>query len=228
MVFIKGVIGEIGKIGKTNQFYIDRKLKEELDILIKKIKKEWGFCGIISSSNLNKIGSSTMALQIGSYVAWRVAGGRAITDDKGKLKRTIKAKRPLNFSSYNIVYDKKDLKRRARKEKSKTVFIYELDKKELTNKKSISYIEETISECLSFDQILLIVVKDFRKLSFNIAVENSKFLVNLKLNDKKLKGCFNFYKDERKSLMHHRRNSIYNTFTPNFSGSFTSWKPIFD
>src|SRR6056297_3528042 len=84
MVYVKDANGE--------EFWMDDKLKEQLDYVHSNQGKDYDFVLLISGSGMVRTGKSTLASQIGSYLS---------------------ARNDRTFDTQNIVFNGEELKQRA-------------------------------------------------------------------------------------------------------------------
>lgn len=235
--------------GTTNQkeitgFYMDGYLKENMDSIPKFIKNDWDCVGIVSGHGKVRIGKSTIAAQVGYYIAWMLAGGQTITEREGNkyiFKKNVAPTNPVRFNlKENYVYNPDDLMDAAEKLYNKygknQVIIYDEGRQGLDSSRAMETInkgmEDFFQECGVYNHIILIVLPNFFKLHEDYAVSRSFFLIDCFHDEQYRKGYFNFYNERQKEYLYFfgkKKIGIsarYNATNPSFWGKYTKWLPF--
>lgn len=235
-MIVTDVVGK-RKSGKEQKgFYLDRWLKENLDGIPSFIAKDWDLVGVVSGSGLVRSGKSTLAIQIGQYIAWRIAGGEVISDENGKAIQIIPPTKEVRFNLDHVVFSPQELMEKARKFPMNSVFVYDEGRAGLDSKRAMESVnkgmEDFFQECGMYNHVILIVLPDFFKLHFDYAITRSMFLINVGVDKKWNRGIFNFYNRNQKewlfTLGKRKIGSFgkYNAVKSSFFGSFSSWSPF--
>ncbi len=95
---------EAFKLVTDKQFYMDGFLRDNLIEVPKFLKKSWDCVIIASGHSKVRIGKSTIAVQMGYYIAWELAGGNK-----------MKVKDEVPFTIENICFTPDELMEKAEK-----------------------------------------------------------------------------------------------------------------
>jgi len=120
------------KSGETKKgYYMDAILAENLSGIVSYLDQGFDSVGIVSGSNRTGVGKTTVAFQVGYYIAWLVAGGRMDfrrDEESNKLIRPTIIKypdKPVRFGIENVVFSPKQLMKVARLLPKRSVIIYD-------------------------------------------------------------------------------------------------------
>jgi len=217
------------KSGEERQgYYLDNLLVEHMDGCFNIWKKDLNVKGIISSQGKQRMGLSTMAMQVGYYLAWKMAGGEMEVEKDNKncgsvLKEPTK---PINFSSENIVDNKNDLLEKAKELPKNSVIIYKAQNEDP------SIILSLINEVNKYGHLLLIAIPNFFKLTNECATALTAFLINVHHDEDYNRGHFDFYgmKQKEKLCIFGKKmdgiTSQYSVTSSDIKGKFTQFLPI--
>ncbi len=227
---------------KVRGFYMDGFLKENLDIIPDKIlPKDFDAVLIVSGSGDVRVGKSTIGAQIGSYLAWRIAGGIQETerDSKGKLviKKFEPPKKDINFSLNNMCFSPSELMKKAKAFPEHSVLIYDEGRAGLDSKRAMDTINKTMENffqtCGMYGHVIIIVLPNFFKLHEDFAVIRSIFLIDVYTKELTKRGFFRAYNRGQKEYLYYvgKRKYLttsqrYRSTYPSFMGKFTSWFPF--
>lgn len=225
-------------------YYMQGYLKKNLDGIPDFLKKEWDVVGIISGHGLVGTGKSTIAQQVGYYLAWRFAGGEMIDEEyeKGKF-RIVGIKKPtkkVNFGMENIVFSPEDLMKKAEKLYNKygpnQIIVYDEGKAGLDSENAMRSINKAMGEffqrCRVYHHVILVVLPNFFKLHEDYAVARSLFLIDVYADSEYNRGFFNFYNDiQKEKLFFFGKRLIgvrarYAAANESFWGRFTKWMAV--
>lgn len=221
-----------------NGFYMDRYLVNNLDGLPKYINKAYDCVGIISGHGKVRIGKSTMAQQVGFYIAWMMAGGKMIIDPKtNQIVKIVSPKREVKFNlKDNIVFSPKELVEKAGKLPRNSVIIYDEGRAGLESARAMEQVnkgmQDFFQECGQYGHIILIVLPNFFRLHEDYAVARSLFLIDVWADKNFNRGYFSFYNEVQKEKLYFfgrdKRGILakYQSAKENFWGKFTAWSPI--
>jgi hypothetical protein len=189
-----------------------------------------------------------MAMQVGAYIAWLLAGGRIKAHQEhldGKEKWIIEGiTNPANkvkFDLYeNVVFSADQMMDTAVKLYKKygpnQVIVYDEGRQGLDSARAMESInkgmEDFFQECGFMGHVILIVLPNFFKLHEDYAIARSLFLINVYANQKFQRGYFDFYNEiQKEKLFFFGKKRIgirakYAAANSNFSGRFTGWSPF--
>lgn len=229
-------------------FYMDGYLKENLDGIPKFLSKSYDCVGIISGMGKVRIGKSSMAMQVGNYIAWRLAGGemkahQEMINNKQKwiTDKVVLPKRPVKFNlKENVVFSAEQMMKTADKLYSKygpnQVIVYDEGRQGLDSARAMESVnkgmEDFFQECGFMGHVILIVLPNFFKLHEDYAIARSLFLINVYADKQFNRGYFSFYNEyQKEKLFYFGKKRIgvrakYDASHHNFHGRFTSWSPF--
>jgi hypothetical protein len=171
--------------------------------------------------------NSTMAQQIGYYAAWLLAGG------KKKPK-----KKSVPFNNTNIVFTPDQLVGLAQKLPKRSVIVYDEGRAGLDSIRAMENINKGMmdffQECGQYQHVIIIVLPNYFRLSEDIAVPRSLFLVDVHHDAKYNRGYFKFYNEIQKEYLYvFGKKKLgtyakYKSVNPSFNGRFTDSHPQID
>ena len=171
--------------------------------------------------------NSTMAQQVGYYVAWLLAGG------KKKPK-----KKEVPFGNSNIVFTPDALVEIAQRLPKKSVIIYDEGRAGLDSIRAMENINKGMmdffQECGQYQHVIIIVLPNYFRLSEDIAIPRSLFLIDVYHDSKYNRGYLKFYNEIQKEYLYvFGKKKLgtyakYNSANPSFSGKFTNMHPQID
>ena len=216
-------------------YYMDGYLKTNLDPVPKFLKKKWDVVGIVSGHGKVGVGKSTMAGNVGYYLAWRLAGGEVICNESNQVTRVLPPKEEVRFSLNNVVFSPEDLMKRAEELPKNSVIIYDEGRSGLDSASAMTAINKTMGEffqrCRVYHHVIIIVLPNFFKLHEDYAVARSIFLIDTFADANYNRGHFSFYNEHQKELLFFWGKRLigvtakYSAAKRNFWGRFTSWVP---
>ena len=235
---------------KINLNDIKNKDSQFESIIINKIsKKQKGYClQVDSKSHLYIIDNycvthnSTMAQQIGYFLAWLLAGGKMNRDlqtNKWYVSSPVKKEIRFNLKE-NLVFSPQELMDKAaslyKKYGKNQVIIYDEGRAGLDSARAMQAInkimQDFFQECGQYGHVILIVLPNFFKLHEDYAVARSLFLVDVYADKNLNRGFFDFYNERKKEwLFFNGKKKIgtslkYIGTYPNFHGRFTKFLPL--
>lgn len=235
-------IKRVLKNGKEIQgFYMDKFLKQNLDGIPGYLNKAWDVVGIVSGHGKVRIGKSTLASQVAFFVAWRLAGGEVLTNEKGQVTSIKKPDKPVRFTrKENVVFSAESLQETATKLYEKygknQVILYDEGKQGLDSSRAMESInkgmEDFFQECGFMGHVIIIVLPNFFKLHEDYAVARSLFLIDVFADKNFRRGYFNFYNERQKEYLYYfgkKRIGVtakYMSASESFWGRFTPWLPF--
>jgi len=200
-------------------YYMDEKLKRQLDVLCKNIVHDWDFTIIISGKGRVRVGKSVLAMQIGQYLSYQM--------------NEVYGKNTIWTLKDNFVWHGKDLIRQGHflgKNHRYSAVIYDEAGADLVARKvmhaSTQKVMDYFRECGQYNLFNILVIPDFFDLPKSIALSRSIFLIDVDyvVTSEQMfkKGYLKFYSEQRKKRMYllgyKERN--YNVVKPNFDGYY--------
>lgn len=192
------------------KYYLHKTLKNNLDVLKQKIKKDWFFIIIISGSNRVRIGKSTLAQQI-SYYLDPTYDFDALVFDPAKVKPVALKKKKYQVVHYDEARAGLDAKRAM-----------ENMQKELL---------DFLAEAGQLNQFLILVLPDFFELKKEIAQSQSICLINCYTPSDNIfqRGQFQFFNIYNKNKLYYwgkKRGGDYWATKPDFTGDFSNYQVL--
>ena len=223
-------------------YYMDEFLAINLMGIPRYLDKSYDCVGIVSGHGKVRIGKSTIAQQVGYFLAWLISGGKMGKDEvSGKWFVKKKPTKKVNFSlEENIVFSPEGLMKKAselnKKYGKNQVIIYDEGRAGLDSASAMQSInramQDFFQECGMYGHVIIIVLPNYFKLHEDYAVSRSLFLIDA-YNDRKLRrGFFNFYNEIQKEWLYYMgKKKIgsslkYSDSRPSFSGRFTAFLPL--
>jgi len=233
----KGKKGEPDEI--KSGFYMDGWLCENVSGIPRHIRKDWDCIGIVSGSGKVRVAKSTMAMQIGYYVAWLLAGGEICfdKDDLENYRKIIKIpNQEVKFNLDNVCFDVETLMKKGHSMPRNSVIVYDEGREGLDAKSTMRNInrtmEEFLQQCGVYNHFLIIVLPDFFSLNKSFATARSNFLINVYHSEEYERGFFDFFSERKKEQLYVFGRRLlgnfarYSVTSPDFSGRFTKWMPF--
>lgn len=200
-------------------------LKEQLDILVKNVVKDWDFTIIISGGGEVRVGKSVLAMQIAAYwhyCLWKVHGK--------KIPFSIKD---------NMVMDGRKLIEKGNylgKKYPYSALIFDEAGADLEGRKVMQTVTQDVldyyRECGQYNMLNILVLPEFFDLPKGVALSRSICLLDVYYSygedDIFQRGYFNFYSKRRKKDLYlkGRKELDYNVGKKDFAGTFSDFYPI--
>ncbi len=200
-------VPRVDKNGKPARpgFYMQGLLKQNLDPIPAFLEKKWDVVGIVSGHGKVGVGKSTMAGQTGFYIAWRLAGGEVVCNEKNQVIKIIPPTKPLNFSLENVVFTAEDLMKKAEILPKNSVIIYDEGRSGLDSASAMTAINKAMAEffqrCRVYHHVIIIVLPSFFKLHEDYAVARSLFLIDTFADENFNRGFFSLYNERQKEKL---------------------------
>ena len=180
-------------------FYMDDRLKLQIDVLLKNITKDWDFTILITGEGEVRVGKSMLAMQIGSYWTY-------------EIEKRYGIKCPFN-SQENIVFEGKHLIKRGNelgKQHKYAVLIFDEAGAELESKKVLSGATQEVMdyyrECGQYNLLNILVMPEYFDFPKGIALTRSIFLLDVKyIADENAifqRGYFDFFSKRSKKWLY--------------------------
>lgn len=220
---------------KGKEYFIDGYLAMQLDTLIYNVKKDYDFVILITGDRTVRVGKSVLAMTICAYLSMKM--------NSIKMENRYEIK--------DIYFDNKDMMAEAFKKPKYHINHYDEGREGLAANKAMKSMQQDLldffAECGQLNHIFVIVAPDFFKLSEEIAVARSEFLINVyrketpKMIDlyktgKKIpvvsldRGRFEFFSRKRKQTLYDKatstRRKSYGLVKADFTGSFSNQYPL--
>lgn len=210
---------------REDGFYFDDNLKNQLDILIKNVTRDWDFTIMITGSGEVRVGKSVLALQIMAY--WTYA-----------IEKVHGIKVPFDIKT-NIVFEWTKLIEMGNQLAAKSKYCalsYDEAGETLEGIKSatkeLRAVRDYLRECGQYNFLNLLVLPEYFDLPKGIAVTRCTFLLDVfyNANEEGLfeRGYFKFYsrRNKKQLYMKGKKELNYNAHPYNFSGRFINFYPI--
>jgi len=244
----------IKKINPLPEYSITNELNNLKGVKVKSIKfshREQGVdLSILNSKYHNFVldngvvtSNSTLAQQIGYFLAWLLAGGTmAMIGPDGN--RWLVDKRPDKEVRFdlkdNIVFSPEELMKKAsdlfKKYGMNQVIVYDEGRAGLDSARAMQAINKVMQdffqECGQYGHVIIIVLPSFFKLHEDYATSRSLFLVDVFADKNLRRGYFNFYTERQKEYLFlngkKRLGTIakYAGCNSSFMGRFTKFLPV--
>lgn len=242
-------VPRVDKFGRKKVgFKMDGYLKENLDGVPKFLSKQYDCVIVVSGHGKVRIGKSTLAMQMGYYLAWLLAGGKQKThqetvDNKQRwiIDKLAGPKKKMKFDLYeNVCFSADQMIDTAFKLYKKygpnQVIVYDEGRQGLDSARAMESInkgmEDFFQECGFMGHVIIIVLPNFFKLHEDYAVARSIALIDVYADKQFRRGYFSFYNEEQKEKLFYfgkKRIGIrakYSATRENFWGHFGDWFPF--
>jgi len=206
-------------------FYMHETLKENLDLLLKNVKRDWDFVITISGSGRVRMGKSLLGIQIAFY--WNYM-----------IEELYGIKNPFTIKD-NIVFNGSELIKIGNilGEKHKySSLIFDEAGADLEGvkamKKTTQAVKDFLRECGQYNLLTILVLPDFFDLPKGVALSRCDFLINCYTSvtddDYIDRGYFNFYSRPNKKYLYLRgkKELDYSSYKPDWSGDWDPFYPI--
>lgn len=194
---------------KTDGLYMDGYIKENLDVMAKRISDDMQFVAIVSGKGTVRNGKSTFAQHQGYYFTHKV-------NEIHKLNN--------KFTVNNIVFKADELIEKAFTLPKYSVLV--LDEGDDLTAQHYSQLaiklRRFFRKCGQLNLFLILLIPDYFELPRMYAVTRSTYLVNVMFAADFRRGYFEFYSGEKKRALYYKgkRFGDYNCVHPNFKGRF--------
>lgn len=214
---------------KDDGFYIDDKLKNQIDILLKNLPHDWDFTLLISGSGEVRVGKSVLAMLIATYCAYEMT-----YTYKESRSKDIKWDLETNFCFDGLKLIKTGHFLGENHPYSPLIFDEagaEVDSKKIMNR-STQQVLDYMRECGQYNLINILVIPDFFDFPKGIAITRSVCLIDVVYypdkNDMFKRGYFNFYSRRQKKELYLKGKKMldYSVAKRNFNGTFINFYPI--
>lgn len=210
---------------KTKGFWMDSKLKQQLDILVNNVVNDWDFTIIITAGGQVRSGKSVLGMQIGAYWTYQ-------------MWKVHKIKVPFTIDG-NIVFnwDKLISHGNDMGEKYKHCVLQYDEAGETmegtkTQTSELKAVRDYLRECGQYNFLNILVMPEYFDLPKGIAVTRSIFLIDVYYGADKngifQRGYFRFYsrKNKKKLYMLGKKDLNYHAAPYNFDGEFRNFYPL--
>ncbi len=226
-------------------FYLDAILAENLAPIGKFIKKDFGVIGLVSGGGKTRTGKSRIMFGVGTYIAWIIAGGEMDFTRNDDEKQSLKypsgrikkyPTKPLNFTLDNVVFSSEELRTKSTELPKYSVIALDEGRKGneaiTASSKDNREMSQFLDEVGQRNQVFLIVLPDFFKLSADLCTTRSLFLIDVYLDENYNRGFFNYFNEVQKDFLYNRAKRMvgivgkYKCGYPTFSGKFVDFCPF--
>lgn len=205
-------------------FYIDNKLKAQLDILIKNIVNDWDFTIIITGSGEVRVGKSVLGMEIAAYWAHEVK--------RLHNKNTI-------ICEKNFIFDGRKLIEQGNYIGQKFPYsplVFDEAGADLSGTKIMNQMTQDVldfyRECGQYNLLNILILPDFFDLPKPIAITRSTFLINVDYESNSegifQRGIGKFYSRKNKKWLYlkGKKTLDYNAHPYDFAFRFIPFYPI--
>lgn len=185
--------------GKDNQFYMDGFLKQNLDVVIKKIKKDWDMVFVIDG--VEGSGKSTLAMQMACYC-------------------------DPTFCIERVVFTPRDLRQAIINSQKFQAIVYDEAYTGLSSRATMSLINRTLismlAEIRQRNLYVFVVMPTFFDLDKYVALWRSRALFHVYVDKDFNRGFFAFFNANKKKLLYiaGKKFYSYSKVKANFLGRF--------
>jgi hypothetical protein len=180
-------------------FYLDDRLKLQIDVLLKNIKNDWDFTILITGQGEVRVGKSMIAMQIACYWAYM-------------MEELYGIKVPFDLEN-NFVFEGRELISKGNRlgvNYPYSPLVFDEAGADLESRKIMSgstqIVLDYFRECGQYNMLNVLVLPDFFDLPKGIALSRSIFLIDVfyLANDEGIfeRGYFNFYSRRGKKLLY--------------------------
>lgn len=180
-------------------FYMDDRLKLQLDVLLKNIKNDWDFTILITGQGEVRVGKSMIAMQIACYWAYM-------------MEKLHGIKVPFNLGD-NFVFEGRELIKKGNHlgvNHPYSPLVFDEAGADLEGRKVMSgstqLVLDYFRECGQYNMLNVLVLPEFFDLPKGIAITRSIFLIDVfyMADDEGVfkRGYFNFYSRRGKKLLY--------------------------
>jgi len=200
-------------------FDLDPLLKQQIDIYLKNIRRDWDFVIIISGEGEVRVGKSFLASQIAMY--WT-----------SEIKRLYGTTVPFNFKE-NYVFHGSELIVKGNKLGTKhpnSALIFDEAGADLEGvkvmKRTTQAVKDFLRECGQYNLLTILILPEYFDLPKGIAMSRSNCLINVywKGDEKGYmnRGYYKFYSRPNKKYLYlnGKKTLNYNAWRSDFNGSF--------
>lgn len=184
---------------ENDGFYMDDRLKMQIDVLLKNIINDWDFTIIITGQGEVRVGKSMLAMQIACYWAYQI-------------EKLYGKKVPFNLEQ-NFVFEGKKLIEIGNKlgvNYPYSPLIFDEAGADLEGKKIMSGSTQDVldyfRECGQYNMLNVLVLPEYFDLPKGIAISRSIFLIDVFYTADESgifkRGCFNFYSRRSKKYLY--------------------------
>lgn len=210
---------------ETNGFWMDSKLKQQLDLLVKNIIHDWDFTIIITGGGEVRVGKSVLGLQICVYWTYSI-------EKLHKIKVPFELKQNVIFQWHKLIETGNTLGGQHRycavqyDEAGETM---EGSKSQTSELKAV---RDYLRECGQYNFLNVLVLPEFFDLPKGVAITRSTLLLDVYygVNETGIfqRGYFRFYsrKQKKRLYIHGKKELNYQAAPYNFDGEFKNFYPV--
>lgn len=213
------------KYPERSGFWMDLKLKHQLDIAIKNITRDWDFTVIITAGGEVRVGKSVLGLQICCYWSYQM-------EKFHNIKVPFELKKNIVFNWEKLI----ESGHKLAEETNYCAFQYDEAGETMEGTKSASRelkaIKDYLRECGQYNFLNVLVMPEFFDLPKGIAMTRSMFLIDVYYTADQegyfQRGYFRFYSKKKKKELYlkGKKDLNYKAATYNFDGEFRDFYPL--
>ena len=210
---------------ENDGFYMDNLLKQEIDIMIRNVKRDWDFTIIIGGKGEMRVGKSLIGMQIGCY--WT-----------HEIKRLYGVDVPFTIKD-NMVLNGQDLMKKGMKLGNNykyAVLDYDEAADDFEGTKVMTaqarVVKDYLRKAAQFNMLNIIVQAEFFDVPKPLAISRTTCLINI---DYKIdehgnfeRGYFEYYSRRKKKLLYTfgKKMLDYSCVKGDFRGKFPHFYPL--
>ena len=183
-------------------YYMQRYLAINLVGVPAYLKKGWDFVALFSGRAMVRVGKSTMASQVGYFLAWLLAGGEM---DFVTGEVITSPHKKVRFGLQNYAFSPEQLHEKCMDAKEFDVVVYDEGRSGLEAsryyEKTNKMLEDLFQEIGFKHLIILVVLPDFFKLTDNMATARTNCLIDCFADKKHKRGFYNFFNKVSKEVL---------------------------
>lgn len=207
-------------------FYMEDKIKFQLDILLRNIKNDWDFTIIITGNGEVRVGKSMLGMQIACYWAYQL-------EKLYNIKVPYDVKQNFCFEGNNLIRIGNYLGQNF----PFSPLIFDEAGADLEGRKTMQSSTQAVldfyRECGQYNMLNILILPEFFDLPKGIALNRSVFLLDVGYSSDKetglfTRGYFKFFSRRAKKWLYikGKKNLDYNASGYDFNGRFYRFYPI--
>ena len=207
-------------------FGMEIALKQNIDILIKNIIRDWDFTILVTGGGEVRVGKSVLAMQIACYIYYQM--------------QVVHGKKTIFDLKHNFAFKGDELTKKGHylgKNYPYSPLIFDEAGADLEGRKVVTTTTKEVldyfRECGQYNLFNILVIPEYFDLPKGVALSRSMFLVDVRyICDPKTgifkRGILRFFNRKKKKWLYlkGKKDLNYNASTYNFHGWFTDFYPI--
>jgi hypothetical protein len=210
---------------ETNGYLMEEKLKLQLDVLLKNIKKDWDFTILVTGSGEVRVGKSKLAMDIACYWAYQIW-------KLYKIKVPFSVKDNWCFDGKKLI----EIGNKLGKEFPYSPLIFDEAGADLEGRKSMQVSTQDVldfyRECGQYNLLNILVLPEFFDLPKGVALSRSICLLDVYYSSDAegvfQRGYFNFFSKRQKKYLYlyGKKELNYHAAKYDFNGKFPNFYQV--